>query len=659
MAITNLGRIAMIHKGSYNPATTYSKYDVVYDGESSYLSIDGSNLGNPLTNALKWQPLSKGDATSVTSLKNAINYMYPAVPYSGRVIDDGGVNRNKRDTSGIVEKFLDLLPNTKLLVCPQIGVKLRESGIYKYSAKLYDVGPGMLDGAQTTALNQPYLSGNIAPNEKFAIKNPNGGSAYLTHTPISFTATDKWSVSTVVSGYGNATNQYPYYAGHSQQYGLGLQNGSSFEIRFVNNISSASAPTKRYLGKNTVITWVSIGNGSLYAYINGELLQTFSGINTEYIESEIGRGRGGSLPYQNSGTIQYHCIRNIALSPTQVQEEYNYLRTLFPEVESVQIGTQTWATSNCEMTCTPHGNIIQEMQAAGNVEKIVNEGFDTDTEWIKMAGVTINGGTLNINSSSISSKAYQVKTISPNSYYKVTYTVLNYVSGASAISVGGVGTTGIKSGNGTYSQYFKTGASPSNVIQIWGFGSAANEFSIDNVSVQEVGWADSTNLYNELYANTTGTAEQKEYAAVKAAAMWRNVNNDPVLASIYGKKFNKYARKLLAMDIAYYNAANPTALWGWDIPTQAQLTTLASNGGNALKVVGAEYWNTPNGINSTGLTLLGGGYIDVSGNYVGNKTHEGVWSKDADIARVALDADNSFNEVEATTEGYSIRLIKQ
>ena len=112
------------------------------------------------------------------------------------------------------------------------------------------------------------------------------------------------------------------------------------------------------------------------------------------------------------------------------------------------------------------------------------------------------------------------------------------------------------------------------------------------------------------------------------------------------------------MDIAYYNAANPTALWGWDIPTQAQLTTLASNGGNALKVGGTNYWNTSNGINSTGLTLLGGGYIDANGNYVGNKTHEGVWAKDADIARVALDADNSFNEVAATTEGYSIRLIK-
>ena len=36
--------------------------------------------------------------------------------------------------------------------------------------------------------------------------------------------------------------------------------------------------------------------------------------------------------------LSYHHAHS--LSPTQVQDEYNYLRTLFPEIESVQIGTQ-------------------------------------------------------------------------------------------------------------------------------------------------------------------------------------------------------------------------------------------------------------------------------------------------------------------------------
>ena len=86
--------------------------------------------------------------------------------------------------------------------------------------------------------------------------------------------------------------------------------------------------------------------------------------------------------------------------------------------------------------------------------------------------------------------------------------------------------------------------------------------SIDNVSVQEVGWSDATNLYDYVYANTSGTDEQKTYAAVKAAAMWCYYNNVTELGAVYGKLYNWYAVRLLQMDIDYYNAANPTIQTG-------------------------------------------------------------------------------------------------
>ena len=284
------------------------------------------------------------------------------------------------------------------------------------------------------------------------------------------------------------------------------------------------------------------------------------------------------------------------------------------------------------------------------VEKITNAAdreFSYDTGfWVKGVGWAISGGVAT-HTGTVQSNLYK-GILSIGKIYKVDITVSN---GSATVYIGsGTPTYNVTGTNTIYGK-----ANGDSYIYIQG---NTDGLTIDNISVQEVGWVDSTNLYNYIYTNTTGTAEQKEYAAVKASAMWRNVNNDPALASVYGKKFNKYAKRLLAMDIDYYNAANPTSLWGWDIPTQAQLTTLASNGGNPLKVGGTNYWNTDNGINSTGLTLLGDGYIDANGNYVGNKTHEGVWAKDADIARVALDADNSFNELAATTEGYSIRLIK-
>lgn len=618
------------------------------------------------------------------------NKQYLSFDEKNRIIYDGGIARNQKALEDTLRFFNTLMPNTKLLYCPELGVKLRTSGIYNYVTTLYDLGPGMIDGTQTTALNQPYLSGNIAPNEKYAIKNPNGGNRYITHTPISFLSTDKWSVSTIVSGYGNTINQYPYYAGQPL-YGLGLQNGSSFEIRFVNNVSSASAPTKKYLGKNTVITWVSIGNGSLYAYINGELLQTFSGINTEYIESEIGRGRGTSLAYQNAGTILYHCIRDIALSPTQVQDEYTYLRTLFPEIESVQIGTQTWATSNCEMTCTPKGNFIQEMQAATNVEKISNgisltdsdnnglaDGFSTHNNPITSI-VTGNGFPgraqrveYRLEGGTLQSLLFR-NVLSQNKLYRLSFKYRankEYMISDTGYGVPG-GILPVNTGDAIektiYFNYSRTG----NMLAFnsW-LQNSGDWFEIGDITLQEVGWADSTNLYNYIYANTSGTAEQKEYAAVKAAAMWCYPNNDPALGAVYGKLYNWYAVKLLQMDIDYYNAANPTTPWGWRVPTSSDFTALSSYlGGNAvsggkMKKEGTVYWSAPNdgATNESGFSGIGTGRRSNTGSFGEIYTHTYFNLSNESNFRVKLAFDSNYLQIALFYDnapwGRSLRLIK-
>ena len=642
------------------------------------------NTNNTLTSTSTTQPLSANQGKvlneKVVQVETDLNYMYPSVGTAKRILTDAGTIKSRSTLNDLTNKFLDLLPNTKLLFCPHLAVKLRESGIYKYVIKLYDIGPAMLDGAQTTALNQPYLSGNIAPTEKYALKNPNGGATYMTHTPISFSATDKWSVSTMLNANGQTGNAELCGAlGKSD-----IRINADSDVMFINSATPSAGSTvfnkyNKFYGKNTMLTFTSLGDGFLSLYINGAFISKNVVDTTSDFSGLLYSRDGNSLGLK--GEIRYHCIRNIALSPTQVADEYNYLRTLFPEIESVQIGTQTWATSNCEMTCTPQGRIIQEMQAATNVEKVVGGDFEANMIFSLTPGAS--NATLSINNtapinglqdcrlvtSSLSgdngrpSLTFYANASVINKYYKVSfkYKVNSGMCKIRSILLGGTHAAygDILNGSGIFTKYVLSTQSGNNTGTLYFDGTyGIFDVQIDDLSVQQVGWSDSTNLYNYVYANTTGTAEQKEYAAVKAASMWRNVNNDPVLASVFGKKFNKYAKRLLAMDINYYNVANPTSLWGWDIPTQAQLTTLASNGGNALKVGGPNYWNTTNGINSTWLTLLGGGYIDATGNYLGNKTHEGVWAKDADIARVALDADNSFNEVAATTEGYSIRLIK-
>lgn len=62
MPQTNLGRVAFKFQGDYSALTTYAKYDVVFDGESSFVSQIDNNLGNELVDGLNWKYLAKGNA---------------------------------------------------------------------------------------------------------------------------------------------------------------------------------------------------------------------------------------------------------------------------------------------------------------------------------------------------------------------------------------------------------------------------------------------------------------------------------------------------------------------------------------------------------------------------------------------------------------------
>ncbi|MGE4284326.1 MAG: hypothetical protein AB7G87_11475 [Clostridia bacterium] len=62
METINLGKVAFAYKGDYNPATTYASKDVVFDGESSYISKSDGNVGNALSDATFWGYLAKGNA---------------------------------------------------------------------------------------------------------------------------------------------------------------------------------------------------------------------------------------------------------------------------------------------------------------------------------------------------------------------------------------------------------------------------------------------------------------------------------------------------------------------------------------------------------------------------------------------------------------------
>ena len=629
---------------------------------------------------------TKTDKTELEQLRSDIAYMYPSVPTSKRILADSGTIKSRSTLNELTNKFLDLLPNTKLLFCPHLAVKLRESGIYKYVTKLYDIGPAMLDGAQTTALNQPYLSGNIAPPEKYAIKNPNGGNAYLTHTPISFSATDKWSVSTMLNANGQTGNAELCGAlGKSD-----IRINADRDVMFINSATPSAGSTvfnkyNKFYGKNTMLTFTSLGDGSLSLYINGAFISKNVVDTTSDFSGLLYSRDGNSLGLK--GEIRYHCIRDIALSPTQVQEEYNYLRSLFPEIESVQIGTQTWATSNCEMTCTPQGNVIQETQAATNVEKIPNGISLTDSD---NDGLADGFSTLNTPITSIvigngfPGRAQRVEyglesgrlqsllfgnVLFLNKWYRLSFKYRankEYVITNTSYSIPG-GILPVNTGDAIektiYFNYLRTGNTLA--FNSW-LQNSGDWFEIGDITLQEFGWADSTNLYNYIYANTPGTAEQKEYAALKAAAMWCYYNNDPALGSVYGKLYNWYAVKLLQMDIDYYNAANPTAPWGWRVPPSADFTTLStylggtSVAGIKMKQEGIDYWSNTgsNGTNEAGFSGLGAGRRFSTGSFESIKNITKFRTSSGHIYELNRNNDSISFTTSEQNFGYSLRLIK-
>ena len=66
MATKNLGKVAFVFKDDYSSLITYDKYDVVFDGESSYISLITNNLGNALSNTSYWKPLCKGNYLAIS-----------------------------------------------------------------------------------------------------------------------------------------------------------------------------------------------------------------------------------------------------------------------------------------------------------------------------------------------------------------------------------------------------------------------------------------------------------------------------------------------------------------------------------------------------------------------------------------------------------------
>ena len=521
------------------------------------------------------------------------------------------------------------------------------------------------DLTQTSSSNQPYLD-KIAPTERLSAKNPNGGSNYLTHPTVSFGANDEWTVETTLNEFCKNSGNFGTIGDTGNTTKIGLFNGIT-DLRvqlYGNNINSIfNYNTARFSGKNTILT-ITYKANVFNCYLNGINVGSMNANNTSFTFNTLLYG----VFFNSNGTISSHHILSKALSPTQVAERASILRSIFPEIPFTRIGDQIWSVRNFEAVVTPQGNLIPEMQANGNVERIVNGGFDTDTGWTKNTGVTISGGTLNFTNAAAGYLAFQDGVISNGKWYKIQFTYSN-VTGGCGFLINGLGIGSGFVGTGTYS-FYALGTSGNGRVQFQNNSGAAVSGSIDNVSIQEIGWSGSQELYNGIFnqRKTVGdTDEQATYTAVKAAAMWCHYNNDFTLGAVYCKLYNWFAVKLLQMDIDYYNAANPTTPWGWRVPTQADFNTLATNlggtnvAGGKMKMQGTAYWNSPNtgADNSSGFSAIGNGSRFEDGSYTQIQTTSSWYTLDYPTMNYLSNSSNQLLNVSLGKQrGASLRLIK-
>ena len=188
----------------------------------------------------------------------------PAVPFSNRVLADGGSVRNKQALFDSYKTALDLLPNTVLAFSPEIGVKQSVNGLVYKASKLYDMSPVSNDANQATAANQPYIGGNVAPNERMWLW---GLSKTMAFTPIAFNATDKWSVSIVADIVGSSAD----FIG-SLNTRIAFNNAATDSITFKNE----SATSENFFRTNPSLNYLQedIATGDGGSAYTGTLTQT-------------------------------------------------------------------------------------------------------------------------------------------------------------------------------------------------------------------------------------------------------------------------------------------------------------------------------------------------------------------------------------------------
>ena len=587
--------------------------------------------------------------------------------YRATTVADAGAIRNEQ----IIKAFYAMCEgngigsNIQMAIIAGAGAKFNSGNF----SKLYSIY-GSKDAIQATALNQPYLAGNIAPNERYAMLNPSGSTRSIAYPTITYTATDPWSVTFIVqlqSG-GTALQHIIGKANDSASIIGFIEASNLMAVKFINEAGTVYNFTNNNLGiigKKTVFTLTADGAGNLSLYRNGALIQTISAVTSFVTTTIIKANSAATLPF--FGRYYTHIIRSGALTAAQVTAEYNFFRSIYPEIATVQIGTQEWATSNLDIVCTPQGNVFPEITDNANVSIIASPNFLSG--WNTSSATIVDNNNFNTTGGESGGYIYKSGATVIGKWYKCT--ISGSFTGSNLFRVEGNAAFYLIQSITPFSITFFFKADYTAFLLRKPYDNAT--VTITALTLDLVGWSGLTEVYDAVYAATAGTAAVKDQAGCLAASAWCHYNNDSANGAIYGKLYNWYAARTLQYDIDAYNTANPTTPWGYRISTQTDFATLQTTlGGSAvaggkMKKEGLNYWTTPNtgADNSSGFTALPCGYRrDTNGSFAGLNTQKTLWTITLGVIGKAYSyymLNNSYvisGSQDYYSAGNSIRLIK-
>lgn len=562
---------------------------------------------------------------------NAINVadektMFPAIAYNKRVLLDSGTVISKQSVIDGYKTMIDLLPNTKLLYNFNSGVKTRTVGINSYLTKAYDMGINTLDGTQIVESSQPFLSGGISPNESRRLKFNSGTSKSVQYTLMNFSNSSSWSLTIVIK-----LNKYRSYISFGNSYLYFTSTNTTISIGGGTEITASYIAE---IGK-TIVCNLMYDNGNIRFVVNGIVISNLTSLNATLFNII-----NNSVTYPIDGELYHYQLFDKVLNKTEIINTYNYLRSQYPEIESVAIGNQVWSTSNYEGIVTGNGTVIPEVQSASTSvapELITNQSdreFTSDTLWWSKVGTaTIHDGICTIYSSDGIVNAYlrRDNLLSIGKMYSFSYTISANRSGYLAIESTGTGIDlQLDSTIGTHIVQFRSNSTNFVIKRYYG---TTVDIDIDNISIKEIGWSDLT------------------------TPAWCYYNNDPALGSVYGKLYNYYAVQAIA--------ANPPK--GWRVPTNNDFTQLSNYlggstiAGGKLKKDGLVYWTSPNSgaTNESGFSAIAGGYRVDNGSFVVLTYNSVFMSSDGYRALVRQDDPTlSIASSPLLNYGRSIRLLR-